>query len=174
MVSSRPPRCTSAPGRRRHLLRAGARDRRLFGAEVARHHSGVVPDLVGRAVGDHAACLQCVHPVADTHQQRHVVLHDEDGAIELVANLPEQGPERFCLALGPTGRMTPEMTFISVVLPAPLAPMRPRISPGPTVMSGSSRATMPPNRTWTPVTSSGCADPASGSGLRRRSARTSR
>ena len=73
-----------------------------------------------------------------------------------------------------TGRMTPEMTFISVVLPAPLVPMRPTISPGPTVMSGSSRATMPPNRTRTPVTSSGCADSASGSARAMRSARISR
>ena len=72
------------------------------------------------------------------------------------------------------GRMTPEMTFISVVLPAPLAPMRPTISPGPTVMSGSSRATMPPNRTRTPVTSSGCAELASGSPTRMRVARRSR
>ena len=73
-----------------------------------------------------------------------------------------------------TGGITPEMTFISVVLPAPLAPMRPTISLGPTLMSAPSRATMPPNRTRTPDTSSGWAEGLSGSARRMRSARRAR
>ena len=71
-----------------------------------------------------------------------------------------------------SGRMTPEMTFISVVLPAPLAPMRPTISPGPTEMSVSSKATTPPNLTRTPFTSRGRV--ASVSARVKRSARRSR
>src|SRR5205823_5862856 len=91
-VSSPSPRRTATP-RSRHLLRPllpRTTNRRLLGAEVARHHARVVADLVGRALGDDGPRLQRVHAVAQAHQERHVVLDDEDGAVELVADLPQQ------------------------------------------------------------------------------------
>src|SRR5688500_8932691 len=45
----------------------------------------------------------------------------------------------------------PEMAFSSVVLPAPLGPMMPTISDGPTVRSTSSTARTPPESTVIPV-----------------------
>ena len=43
--------------------------------------------------------------------------------------------------------------FIRVVLPAPFGPMRPTISPGPTLIAASLRASMPPKRmaTWSTI-----------------------
>ena len=43
------------------------------------------------------------------------------------------------------------MTFMRVVLPAPLGPISPTISPGPTTMSTPSSAAMPPKRIATPL-----------------------
>src|SRR4051812_32361563 len=54
-------------------------------------------------------------------------------------------------ASGPTSRL---MQLNRVVLPAPLGPMRPQISPCATSKAGPSRATTPPNRTTTSFTDS--------------------
>ena len=47
------------------------------------------------------------------------------------------------------------MAFINVVLPAPFGPIRPTISPGPTMMSSPSSAAMPPKCTATSSTTKG-------------------
>src|SRR5208282_1449075 len=51
-------------------------------------------------------------------------------------------------------RARPERTSMRVDLPAPLGPMRARISPSGTAMSTPSRATKPPNRRLNPLPSS--------------------
>jgi hypothetical protein len=53
----------------------------------------------------------------------------------------------------PVARTSPEMASISVVLPAPLGPMRNRRSPGSTDRSTASTATKPSNETVSPETS---------------------
>src|SRR5699024_8781740 len=53
-----------------------------------------------------------------------------------------------------SARTNPQITLNSVVLPAPLGPITPTTSPGPTVSDTPSSAVSPPKRTVTPATSS--------------------
>ena len=54
-----------------------------------------------------------------------------------------------------SGRTVPEMTFISVDLPAPLGPISPTISPLPTWIDAPFRACTPPKATVAPSTCNG-------------------
>src|SRR5205823_11017149 len=72
-------------------------------AEIARDHERVLADLLGRAFGDDATRLHRVHAVAQAHEQWHVVLDDEDGAVELVPDAAKKWTERLGLALGDAG-----------------------------------------------------------------------
>ena len=77
------------------------------------------------------------------------------------------------LRLWPSSRMSPDwywysrlMQLNSVVLPAPLGPIRPQMSPRPTSKLTLSSATMPPNRTDTPRTLSNALPPLGASAER--------
>src|SRR5213075_634463 len=69
---------------------SGAVDGGLVAPEVAGHDRGVVADLVRRPLGDDASCLHGVHAVTQAHEQRHVVLDDQHGAVQFVADAPEE------------------------------------------------------------------------------------
>src|SRR4051794_17036795 len=58
------------------------------------------------------------------------------------------------LTVPASARTNPQITLNSVVLPAPLGPITPTTSPGPTVSETPSSAVRPPKRTVTPSTSS--------------------
>jgi len=62
------------------------------------------------------------------------------------------------------GMRTPEITSKRVVLPAPLGPMSPTISPGATDRLTSSSARMPPKLTLTPETDKMGSTPAAAGG----------
>ena len=55
---------------------------------------------VGGSLGDDRTCVHGVDPVAQAHEQRHVVLDDQDRAAQIVADAAHQGPESLCFALG--------------------------------------------------------------------------
>src|SRR5215472_16890049 len=60
---------------------------------------------------------------------------------------------RLARRISPTsGRLKPQITLSSVVLPAPLGPMMPTISPARNVAETRSRARTPPNEIETPST----------------------
>src|SRR5579875_1661588 len=69
-----------------------------------------------------------------------------------------------------SGSVCPDMQLNSVVLPAPLGPTSPTISPGSTWMLTSCTATIPPKDLETPVTDSRGSGMADGLGRRRSDA----
>src|SRR5687767_3754609 len=60
-----------------------------FAAEVSGHDLGVVLYLLGDALGQDLAEVQHVYVIADTHDQRHVVLDHQHGEVEGLAQLEE-------------------------------------------------------------------------------------
>ena len=51
-------------------------------------------------LGNHRARVHGVHPVAQTHEHRHVVLDDQDRAVQVIADAAHEWSECFCFPLG--------------------------------------------------------------------------
>ena len=62
--------------------------------------SGSLRIVVGRALGDDPTGLHAVHAVGDRHDQREIVLDDDQGRVQLQLHPLDQGTERLGFALG--------------------------------------------------------------------------
>ena len=71
----------------------------LVRAEIAGDHPGVVAHRGRVALGNDRPGLQAVHPVADAHDERHVVLNEEDRRVELPLHGDDERTEGLGLAL---------------------------------------------------------------------------
>ena len=77
-------------------------DRAVVGAEVRRDDERIVADRLGFAVRDHRTGFHAVDAVADRHDERQVVLDDDERGVELALDPLDQRAERLGLALGDT------------------------------------------------------------------------
>ena len=85
-----------------NLERAHSADRRL--AEVRRGDVEVAADLARRALGERPALVEHLDPVADVHDQRHVVVDEEHARVVVVAHRADDLGERRHLRLRKTRR----------------------------------------------------------------------
>src|SRR5262245_32340699 len=84
------------------LLRAAAAEVRVGDVDVA-------ADLVRRALGERAALVEHVDAVGDLHDQRHVVVDEQDAGLVLVADRAHDCEEVVYLRLGESrGRLVHE------------------------------------------------------------------
>ena len=78
-------------------------------AEIRRRDVEVAADLVGRPLGERPALVEHVDPVADVHDQRHVVVDQQDARVVVVPHRADDGGELGNLGLGqPGGRLVHE------------------------------------------------------------------
>ena len=79
---------------------------RLITTEVRLDHGRVALDVCRRAFRQLAAEVEHVDPVGEAHDQVHVVLDEEDGHLEGLANPADQRPElHHFLVIQPAGRL---------------------------------------------------------------------
>ena len=71
----------------------------LVGTEVRRDDERITANGVGRAFGDDGAGLHAIHPVGDRHDQRQVVLDDNQRRVELLLHPFDQRAERLGFSL---------------------------------------------------------------------------
>ena len=74
-------------------LAVGALDGPLVGPKVARDHCVILANLIGGALCDHDAALKAVHPIADTHDEGHVMFDNDHGSIKLLLDALDQRAE---------------------------------------------------------------------------------
>src|SRR5262245_4731793 len=73
--------------------------------QVGLDHQRIALHLRGETLGDLAAELHRHHPIGDAHHERHVMLDEQHGEIELVADLEDRVAELVNLTVGePRGR----------------------------------------------------------------------
>src|SRR2546425_1283513 len=143
-------------------------------AEIRLDDFGILRHLERLALGDLLAVIEHDHAIDHAHECRHDVLHPDDGDAELAPDAPQHvGGARHLRAIPrwqtasgvsrvmssprkvivpAVGVSAPEMQLNAVVLPEPLGPISPRISPSRTSNATALRAMNPPNLFVNPST----------------------
>src|SRR5919197_3817313 len=78
----------------------------IVSSEICLDHLWVCPYVGGLAAGDQAPEVENVHVVADRHDEVHVVLNEQHGQVEVVAQLADDAHKlRHLLVVEPSGRL---------------------------------------------------------------------